>query len=68
MLTDYVLQVPQTVYGGLHALENIPKAIKGAKKGYACPFCFLFIRASLRLLNYSMIMPSMFNSAWVFTS
>ena len=32
MLTDYVLQVPQTVYGGLHALENVPKAIQGAKK------------------------------------
>ena len=32
MLTDYILQIPQTVYGGLHALENIPKVIQGAKK------------------------------------
>ena len=32
MLTDYILQIPQTVYGGLHALENIPKVIQGAKR------------------------------------
>ena len=32
MLTDYILQIPQTVYGGLHALENIPKVIQGTKK------------------------------------
>ena len=44
MLTDYVLQVPQTVYGGLHALENVPKAIQGAKKA-AVDIKFLGIRA-----------------------
>jgi alcohol dehydrogenase len=32
MLTDYILQMPQTVYSGEHALENISKIIKDVKK------------------------------------
>lgn len=32
MLTEYVLQVPQTVYAGEHALERIPEILKGVKK------------------------------------
>lgn len=32
MLTDYILQMPRTVYSGEHALENIPKILKDVKK------------------------------------
>lgn len=32
MITDYVLQMPQTVYGGEHALENISKIMKDIRK------------------------------------
>jgi alcohol dehydrogenase class IV len=32
MLSDYMLQMPQTVYSGEHALENISKIIKDVKK------------------------------------
>lgn len=32
MLTDYTLQMPQTVYGGEHGLENIPKVMNDVKK------------------------------------
>jgi alcohol dehydrogenase len=32
LLTDFILQMPQTVYAGEHALENIPKIIKDVKK------------------------------------
>ncbi len=32
MLTDYVLQMPRSVYAGELALENIPKIMKGVKK------------------------------------
>lgn len=32
MLTEYVLQVPRTVYSGEHALERISEILKGVKK------------------------------------
>lgn len=32
MLTDYILQMPRTIYSGEHALENIPKILKDVKK------------------------------------
>lgn len=32
MLSDYILQMPQIVYSGEHALENISKIIKDVKK------------------------------------
>lgn len=51
MLNDYVLQMPQVVYSGEHALENISKIIKDVKK--AAVFCDQGILAA-GLLDYPM--------------
>jgi alcohol dehydrogenase class IV len=51
MLIDYMLQMPQAVYAGEHALENISKIIKDVKK--VAVFCDQGILAA-GLLDYPM--------------
>jgi alcohol dehydrogenase class IV len=51
MLSDYMLQMPQAVYSGEHALENISKIIKDVKK--VAVFCDQGILAA-GLLDYPM--------------
>jgi alcohol dehydrogenase class IV len=51
MLSDYMLQMPQAVYAGEHALENISKIIKDVKK--VAVFCDQGILAA-GLLDYPM--------------
>lgn len=53
MISDYMLQMPQAVYSGEHALENISKIIKDVKK--VAVFCDKGILAA-GLLDYPMLL------------